>query len=109
MSQAVRDAYRRGEDDETMEPIVLTDPQGVPVGRVGRGHCAVFYNIRGEREAELTRTFVEEGFSEFPVERLTPHFATMIEYDSKLKVKVAFPPEGVVGDTLSEIRSVNGF
>lgn len=109
MSRAVREAYRRGEDDETMEPLVLFGPDGRPAGRFHRGDGAIFYNIRGEREVELTRSLVEKGFDKFPVEPdLSLDFATMIEYDSRLKTRVAFPSEGVIRDTLSEVLSKNG-
>ncbi len=109
MSRAVREAYRRGEDDETMEPLVLCGPGGRPAGRIHRGDGAIFYNIRGEREVELTRSLIEKGFNKFPVEPdLSLDFATMIEYDSRLKARVAFPSEGVIRDTLSEVLSRNG-
>ena len=109
MSRAVREAYRRKEDDETMEPLVLCDAHGRPVGRIRRGDSVIFYNIRGEREVELTRSLTEEGFDKFRVEKdLSLNFATMIGYDRRLNTRVAFPPEGVVRDTLSEVLSING-
>ena len=69
MSQAVRDAYRRGEDDETLNPLVLADPSGKPVGRIKRGDVVIFYNIRGEREVEISRSLVEGRFSRVPHRR----------------------------------------
>lgn len=109
MADAVRDCYRRGEEDETLLPLVLTDPAGAPIGRIKDGDAVIFYNIRGEREIELTRAFVERDFPFFSTilyERL--HFATMIEYDPTLPVAVAFPPEGEVRGTLSEIIAAHG-
>jgi hypothetical protein len=32
LADAVRAAYRAGEDDETMEPLVRVDGAGVPMG-----------------------------------------------------------------------------
>jgi 2,3-bisphosphoglycerate-independent phosphoglycerate mutase len=106
MSEAVRQAYKEGQEDETLLPLILTDKQGVPVGRIGKDDCVIFYNIRGEREIELTRSLTEDNFSEFPVNSdLNLHFATMIEYQKGLKVQVAFPPEETLQDTLSDIIS----
>ncbi len=106
MSQAVRDAYRRGEDDETLNPLVLVDSSGKPAGRIGKGDAVIFYNIRGEREVELSRSLTEDGFREFPTAGpLGLHYATMIDYSRELKVDVAFPPEEELEDTLSEILS----
>ncbi|HIE43608.1 MAG TPA: phosphoglycerate mutase (2,3-diphosphoglycerate-independent), partial [Candidatus Omnitrophica bacterium] len=52
--QSIKQAYVRGEEDETLEPIVLVDNQGRPIGRIRNGDYIIFYNIRGEREVELT-------------------------------------------------------
>ncbi len=107
MSRAVRAAYRTGEEDETLKPLVLF-AGGKPVGRIGEGDSVLFYNIRGEREIELTRSLVEEDFPEFPVKTgMGLHFATMIEYQKGLPVRVAFPPAGVLRDTLSETLAAN--
>ena len=104
MSRAVRKEYRNGKEDETFPPLILFDRQARPVGRLRKGDAVIYYNIRGEREVELTRSLVDAGFDKFPVEDdLTLHFATMIEYQKGLKVHVAFPPEGAIEDTLSEI------
>lgn len=108
MSQAVRVAYARGQDEERMEPLVRMDDAGRPVGRIGPGDAVIFYDIRGEREVELTAALVEPGFSHFPVEPLGLRFATMIEYAPGLGVDVAFPPLARLGDTLPEVVSRAG-
>ena len=109
MSQAVREAYVRGEEDETLLPLVLYDHQNNPVGRIQSGDSIIFYNIRGEREIELTRSFTEADFHEFPVDKgLAVNFATMIEYRKGLNVQVAFPPTGVLTDTLSDVIAAQG-
>jgi len=106
MSQAVRKVYRSGQEDETMEPLVLTGRNIRPVGRVRDRDAIIFYNIRGEREAELTRSLTEKTFPFFPVDNnIRCPFATMIEYQPGLNVQVAFPAEETVHDTLSETLS----
>jgi len=108
MSDAVRMAYRAGEEDETLKPRVLFGGNG-PVGRIKKGDSVIFYNIRGEREIELTRSLVEEGFHEFVADRgMGLHFTTMIEYQKGLPVEVAFQPEGVIRETLGEVLSSHG-
>jgi 2,3-bisphosphoglycerate-independent phosphoglycerate mutase len=103
MSEAVRSYYRSGGDDETLHPLVLVDSENKPLGRIKSGDSVIFYNVRGEREIELTRSLTEEGFDKFPVEEnLNLNFATMIEYQKGLNVLVAFPPDGIIEDTLSE-------
>ena len=71
MSQAVHEAYLRGEEDETLLPLVLVDQERNPAGRIESGDSVIFYNIRGEREIELTRSFTEAHFHEFRSEEHT--------------------------------------
>ena len=109
MSRAVLGAYAQGKEDETLLPLVLVDQKQAPLGRIQPGDSIIFYNIRGEREIELTRSFTEENFREFPVHPALPvHFATMIEYSKGLNADVAFPPQGVLSDTLSDIIAAHG-
>jgi len=88
-----------------MEPLVLVDAAGEPIGRISDGDYVIFYNIRGEREIELTKAFVDEEFQHFPRQPMTTHWATMIEYHPDLNARVAFPPIGTIHDTLSEVLS----
>ncbi|MDD5170063.1 MAG: alkaline phosphatase family protein [Syntrophales bacterium] len=102
-------AYKTGQEDETLEPLVLKDKNDVPQGRVQKGDAVIFYNIRGEREIELTRSLTEKDFAPFPVEKhLSLNYATMINYDDALDVAVAFPPDGMIQDTLSEVLAKRG-
>jgi len=109
MAQAVREAYARGEGDETMDPLILVDREGRPVGRIQDGDYVIFYDLRGEREIELTLAFTDPDFREFPNRHTRAHFATMIQYDPDLDVKVAFPPLEQIRDTLSEVVSQHGW
>lgn len=109
MSEAIKEAYRRGEDEETMLPLVRVGPDGKAMGRMDTEDGVIFYNIRGEREVEITRALVEKDFHEFPVRRdLNLAFATMVEYDQRLEVPCGFPPEGEIRETLGEVISRAG-
>ncbi|MBU1877658.1 MAG: alkaline phosphatase family protein, partial [Chloroflexi bacterium] len=110
-ADAVRVAYAQGEDDERMEPIVRVDGTGQPVGRIQDGDYVIFYDLRGEREVELTEVFVDPGFDHFSRPAMTVRFATLIRYHPHLEelgVRVAFPPEEGIADTLSEVVSRAG-
>ncbi len=108
MADAVRAAYRAGQEDETLEPLVRVAGDGQPVGRIRDGDYVIFYDIRGEREVELTSAFVARDFPHFPRQPMTVHFATMIEYHPDLDVQVAFPPLAGLEDTLCGVVSRAG-
>jgi len=108
LAQAVRQAYRTGEDDETMEPLVCVDREGHPLGRIGEGDYVIFYDIRGEREIELTQAFVADRFPHFCREPMVTHWVTMIQYHPDLRARVAFEPLPALQDTLSEVLSKRG-
>jgi len=105
---AIMDAYQTGQEDEALEPIVAVDSDGNPVGRIQEGDSVIFYDIRGEREIQLTKCLTVEDFNHFPVQNLWLNFVTMIEYNSHIPVKVAFPPEGPVENTFTEVVSNAG-
>jgi 2,3-bisphosphoglycerate-independent phosphoglycerate mutase len=109
MSEAIRKAYKEGQEDETLKPFVLSDSRGNRLGRLKNDDAVIFYNIRGEREIELTQSLTDATFEKFPTLRnMKLHFATMIEYQKGLNVRVAFPPNGFIEDTLSEIIAKHG-
>lgn len=108
MSEAIRAAYRRGEEEETMGPLVRVAPDGRPVGRMANGDYVIFYDIRGEREVELSRCLTEPAFDAFPVTGAAVRLATMIEYDPRLPAEVAFPPVAEIQNTLCEVVTAAG-
>lgn len=108
MAAAVRAAYRTGQEDETLEPLVRVHGDGQPVGNIQDGDYVIFYDIRGEREIELTSAFVDQDFPHFSRLPIEVHFATMIEYHPDLDVQVAFPPLGRLENTLCETVSRAG-
>ncbi len=108
MADAVRAAYRDGQEDEELLPLVRVDSDGNPVGAIGDGDWVIFYDIRGEREIELTNAFIEKDFPHFSRPEMTVNFATMIEYHPDLDVEVAFPPQASIEDTLCEVVSKAG-
>ncbi len=111
MADAVRAAYARGEDDERMEPLVRVNAAGQPLGRIQDGDYVIFYDLRGEREVELTEAFVDPSFDRFPRRDMVVHFVTLIRYHPRLEelgVRVAFPPEEGIEGTLSEVVSRAG-
>ena len=108
MAEAVARAYLASQDDEKIEPLVQVDKESHPVGRIRDGDYVIFYDIRGEREVELTEAFTDPEFNRFPTPpNMRTHWATMIQYDPRLDVQVAFPPPGAIKATLREVVSAS--
>jgi 2,3-bisphosphoglycerate-independent phosphoglycerate mutase len=108
MADAVRAAYRAGQDDEKLEPLVLVDEAGAPIGRIREGDYVIFYDLRGEREIQLTQCLTDPDFDKFSRTVTRVPFVTMIEYDRDLDVRVAFLPLGKIQDTLPQVVADHG-
>lgn len=109
LAEGVRTLYAEGQTDYAMEPLVLTDASGSPIGRVKDGDAVIFCCRRGEREVELTEAFTEVEFSHFPrrgFRDLT--FVILTLYHEKFKeLPVAFAPVKIP-ETLAEVVSGAG-
>lgn len=104
---AVRESYERGENDEFVQPTVILDNNGQPVATVDDGDAVIFFNFRPDRARQLTYAFVDDEFEGFEREiRPHVHYVCMTEYDEKLDVPLAYPPEEI-RNTLGEVLSVN--
>lgn len=106
---AVRDAYARGQSDEFVKPIVITDNQrGLPVC-VEDEDAVIFFNFRADRARQLTRAFTEKDFSGFKrsvCPRLSD-YVCMTLFDESFHLPVAFPPRHLE-EILGEVISKNG-
>lgn len=92
--EAVEAAYERGEGDEFVQPTVITDRAGAPVGVLTPDDAAFFFNFRADRGRQLSRALWESHFDGFRRgEGYTPrHLATMMQYDASLPIAHALPP-----------------
>ncbi len=104
---AIGQAYERGENDEFVRPTVITDEEGRPVATVKDGDAVIFFNFRPDRARQMTYAFVENDFDGFE-RKAKPdvHYVCMAEYDERLDVPIAFPPE-TIDNTLGEVLSRN--
>jgi len=96
--------------DQDLPPFVIAE-NGVPVGTINDGDSVVFYNFRGDRAIEISRTF-EAGadFDKFDRVRVpSVVYAGMLEYDGDLHIPSKYlvsPPE--ITNTMGEYLSDTG-
>lgn len=99
-------AYRNetGVIDQDLPPFVIAK-DGKPVGTVEDGDSVIFFNFRGDRSIEISKTF-EAGadFDKFDRKRVPAVlYAGMLEYDGDLHIPSRYlvsPPE--ITNTMTE-------
>jgi len=99
--EAIEKSYRNNHTDEFVVPAVIGDYPGV-----NNDDSLIFFNFRSDRARQLTWSFVEKDFPYFDRKKISPDFVCMCEYDNKLKVPVAFPPDRMK-NTLGEVLAKN--
>ena len=96
--------------DQDLPPFVIAE-NGKPVGTVEDGDSVVFFNFRGDRAIEISKTF-EAGadFDKFDRVRVPAvTYAGMLEYDGDLHIPSRYlvnPPE--ITNTMGEYLSDTG-
>jgi len=101
--QALQAAYARGENDEFVQATVL--PAAEPMRD---GDAVAFLNFRADRARQLTAAFADPDFDGFA--RRVPAlsaFVCLSEYDARLPVRVAYPPESL-RNTLADVLAAHG-
>ena len=104
--QAVEDAYERGETDEFINPLVLTDSDGRPTALIRDRDSVLFFNFRADRARELSQAFIDPNFTGFPRPKrpALAEYVTFTQYDKHFDLPVVFPPlslTGILGEEIS--------
>ncbi len=105
---ALESSYEARITDEFVEPVVMVDEKGQPVGSIKDGDAIIFYNFRADRARQITRSFVDKELK--GLERPHPprvHFVCLTQYDVTIEAPVAFPPQNLE-NTLGEVLAQNG-
>lgn len=88
---AIKQAYKRGETDEFIQPTIV-EPSGI----VKSGDTIIFFNFRSDRARQITKAFVQGKFNKFKRRKLLNlNFICMTQYDPDIKAPVAFQPEEI--------------
>jgi 2,3-bisphosphoglycerate-independent phosphoglycerate mutase len=105
---AMQDSYDAGVTDEFMKPIVITDKNGNPVGKVKEGDVVVFFNFRNDRAKELTIVLTQKDMPEAGMKTLPLYYCTMTPYDATFKgLHIIYPKENA-DKTIGEVLSAAG-
>ncbi|HWK90281.1 MAG TPA: 2,3-bisphosphoglycerate-independent phosphoglycerate mutase, partial [Longimicrobium sp.] len=106
---AIAAAYAQGQTDEFVEPRVMVDQAGQPVGRLRDGDCVIFFNFRADRARQMVRALADPAFADFDRGPGHPRVevATMTQYDKALPLPAAFPPQDL-HDKLADVLEARG-
>jgi len=104
---AVKSAYQRGETDEFVLPVVMTDKDEKPLGLLQHNDGVIFFNFRADRAREITRALTDPAFESFE-RKVYPklcEFVCMTLYDENFTLPLAFPPvhlDEILGEVISK-------
>lgn len=96
--------------DQWLDPFVIVDESGVPVGPVNDGDAVVVFNFRADRVIEISKAFEYEKFTAFDRVRWPRTlFVGLMQYDGDLKLPSNYlvPPPAISG-TSGEFLAKNG-
>ena len=104
--------YRKelGVIDQDLPPFIISK-DNKPVGTIEDGDSVIFYNFRGDRAIEISKSFeADESFSSFERKRIPKVlYAGMLEYDGDLHIPSRYlvnPPE--ITNTMGEYLCATG-
>lgn len=63
VDEIINDSYSQGKQDEFIEPALVTDAAGKPVGLIKENDSVIFFNFRIDRPRQLTSAFLVDDFS----------------------------------------------
>lgn len=136
--EAVRNSYAEGKSDEFIEPSVVVDQSGIPIGLIKEKDAVIFFNFRIDRPRQLAKAFVLPEFNQNTVTKsfdpyqdkylasqMAQHivqepvfnrkkyladlfFVTMTEYEKDLLVEAVAFPPQKVDSPLSQVLSDHG-
>ena len=106
--RAVLSDYDKGKTDEFIEPKVVVEESGNPVGLIKDGDGVFFFNFRADRARQLTISLFKDDFDEFEREVVPKicEMATMTQYEKDFPLPVAFEPEilkNIMGEVCSRL------
>lgn len=101
--ESIEESYANGVTDEFIQPIIMTDKNGVPKAQIKADDVVIFFNYRTDRGRELTQVLTQQDFPEFGMKSLPLHYNTITNYDETFKnINVIYKTRNLE-DTLGEV------
>jgi len=111
-TEAVEAMYAEDSDigDQYLDPFVVVDEDGTPVGTMTDGDAVILFNFRGDRAIEISQAYESAEFTAFDRgDHPDVSYAGMLQYDGDLNVPTSYlvePP--AIDRTMSEYLCAEG-
>lgn len=106
IDEAIITSYKNDVTDEFIKPIIHTDENGQPIGKIKDGDIVISFNFRTDRGREITKVLSQENNPEFGMHKLNLDYITMTNYDERFKdIKVIYNKEDLT-NTLGEVLEI---
>ncbi|MFH1262797.1 MAG: 2,3-bisphosphoglycerate-independent phosphoglycerate mutase [Pseudomonadota bacterium] len=92
--EALHAAYVRAEDDEFVQPTLVTDPAGTPIAKISSGDSVICFNFRPDRMREIVRALTNHDGPVPSLDRnLKIEICSFTKYEKSFTLPVAFAPQ----------------
>ncbi len=106
--EVIDNAYATGVTDEFIEPAVIVNADGNPLGAIHEGDVVLCFNFRTDRCREISEVLSQIDMPEFGMRKLSLYFVTMTNYDNSYKnVHVVYDKDNL-NQTLGEVLESTG-
>jgi 2,3-bisphosphoglycerate-independent phosphoglycerate mutase len=106
--EAMQQSYDNGVTDEFMKPIIVTDRDGEPVGKLKDGDVVIFFNFRNDRARELTIVLTQQDMPEAGMKTMPLYYCTMTPYEASFEgLHIIYPKENA-DNTIGEVLGAAG-
>jgi 2,3-bisphosphoglycerate-independent phosphoglycerate mutase len=106
--KAMQESYDKGVTDEFIKPIVVTNDDGEPLGKIQEDDVVICFNFRTDRLRQITTVLTQKDFPEFGMKTIPLEYYTMTTYDESFNgIHVIYEKDNVQ-NTIGEVVSKKG-
>ncbi|MDX1828595.1 MAG: 2,3-bisphosphoglycerate-independent phosphoglycerate mutase [Lutibacter sp.] len=107
-NESIKESYTNDVTDEFIKPIIMTDENHQPIGKIQKDDVVIFFNYRTDRGRELTEVLTQKDYPDFNMKTIPLYYVTMTNYDENFKnIHVIYNTENLE-DTLGEVLEKEG-
>ena len=106
--EGIRHSYAEQVTDEFIKPVVITDNDGHPLGRIAEGDVVICFNFRTDRCREITKVLTQTDMPDQGMKTLPLYYVTLTNYDESFRNLHIVYDKDNLNNTLGEVISRNG-